>query len=954
VRLRCFDRARTRAHGQHARASTRVPGQQECARASAVGRAVRTGALGRVLFLLALCGVWLGPSSEAALAQDPGGARPPSRPVPLTPRGERKTPPRRKTPEPAAPAAPEAPATPPPELPRFETGIDFNPPPTSERITFNLEDAELTDLVRLISSITGKAFIIPNKTRQVKATVYAPNKVSPAEAYRAFLSILELNGLSLVPSGRYLKIVESQGVENKTIPLLIDQNVPAEDRFVTTLVRINYVASEDVANLLGRFKSPEGNVTAYAPTNTVIITDTGSNIRRMTRIVKAIDVERGGEQLWIEPVHHATASDLAARLIEIFPLTAADGSAKGKPGQPAPAPPPGQPGKPSTVGTGAGGFRVTNILPDERTNSLVIMATESAYLRILELIRHLDVPLDGDGGIHVHYLQHGDAEEIAKTLTTLIGGTTKRNAGGAKPAGQPASPDAVFEGNIAVTAHEPTNSLVITSSLHDYAALKGVIDRLDSERRQVFIEAVVLNLDVTNSRTFGISYFTGIPNTPTEGSVAVAGYQNTAGNLVTGVQGLGSQVASAGGADALSGLALGIQGPAIQGISGLSIPSFGAALAAIASSGDSDVLATPHLLALNNEEAEISIGQNVPLQASVAGGLGGLGGMAGLAGLGGLAGATAGTGANPAAGLGALGGMGMGGFGAPPRGDVGTKIRVTPHINESDEIRLELEEEISDVGAPVAGSNVGAVPINRRTAKTQLVVRDQQTVVIGGLMRDAVTTTNSKIPLLGDIPVLGLLFRKKTTTKSKQNLLLFLTPYIVRSQADLRSIYERKQRERQEFLDRYFVFGSRDYHPAVDYARTRGLVSEIMKQVSMLQADNALAEKLAKEPTPEHVARQPVGFVAPASVDMEEGDVVVEGGASGAGAAPRPGPLPTLTPQQQQLQQQLQQPGAVTPPAGPAPPVAPAPPAPQAAPPAPQAAPPPQAEPAAAPPAGPQ
>jgi general secretion pathway protein D len=925
VRLWCFTRARPRALRT---LFARAP--------KGALRQAHSRALGRVLLLVALCGTGLGP--DAASAQD-GGPRPPSRPVPLSPpRGERK-PPRRKTPEPAAepvaPApAPGTPGTPPPELPRFETGIDFNPPPTSERITFNLEDAELTDLVRLISSITGKAFIIPNKTRQVKATVYAPNKVTPAEAYRAFLSILELNGLSLVPSGRYLKIVESQGVENKTIPLLIDQNVPAEDRFVTTLLRISYVASEDVANLLGRFKSPEGNVTAYAPTNTVIITDTGSNIRRMTRIVKAIDVERGGEQLWIEPVHHATASDMAARLIEIFPLTAADGSAKGKPGQPPPPPAPGQPGKPGTVGVGAGGFRVTNILPDERTNSLVIMATESAYLRILELIRHLDVPLDGEGGIHVHYLQHGDSEEISKTLTTLIGGTTKRNAGGAKPAGTPSSPDAVFEGNIAVTSHEPTNSLVITSSLHDYAALKGVIDRLDTERRQVFIEAVVLNLDVSSNRTFGISYFTGVPNMPTDGSVGVAGFQNSAQSIQSGIPGIAGAVTAAGGADALSGLALGIQGPAIQGISGLSIPSFGAALAAMASSGDSDVLATPHLLALNNEEAEINIGQNVPLQASVAGGLGGLGGMAGLAGLAGAAGAQ-----NPAtAGLAGLGGLGMtAGFGAPPRGDVGTKIRVTPHINESDEIRLELEEEISDVGAPVSGSNVGAVPINRRTAKTQLVVRDQQTVVIGGLMRDAVTTTQSKIPLLGDIPVLGLLFRKKTTTKSKQNLLLFLTPYIVRSQADLRNIYERKMRERQEFLDRYFVFGSRDYHPAVDYARTRGLVSEIVKQVGMVQADKELAEKLAKQPTPEHIARSPVGFIAPTSAGMEEGDVVVEGGSTGPGTPPRPGPLPTITPQQQ-LQQPQQPvpapPGAVAPLPPPAPP-APPPAAPEPAPPAP-------------------
>jgi general secretion pathway protein D len=868
-----------------------------------------------LLLAVALTAAALSVRPGSVSSQDAGaGQRTPTRPVPLTPRpagkaGKRKTPEAAPT-EPATPTTPGAPAA--PELPRFETGIDFNQPPSSERITFNLEDAELTDLVRLISSITGKAFIIPNKTRQVKATVYAPNKVTPAEAYRAFLSILELNGLSLVPSGRYLKIVESQGVENKTIPLLIDQNVPAEDRFMTTLQRINFVAAEDVANLLGRFKSPEGNVTAYAPTNTVIITDTGSNIRRMTRIMKAIDVERGGEQLWIEPVHHATASDLSARLIEIFPLTAADGSAKGKPGQPPPAPAPGQPGKPATVGVGAGGFRDTNILHDERTNSLIIMATESAYLRILELIRHLDVPLAGDGGIHVHYLQHGDSEEIAKTLTTLIGGTTKRNAAGQKAPGQPASPDAVFEGNIAVTSHEPTNSLVITSSLHDYAALKGVIDRLDSERRQVFIEAVVVNLDVSSNRTFGIGYFTGVPDVPTNGSVAVAGYQNSASNFQTGIAGLAGALTAAGGADALTGLALGLQGPAIEGgPAGLTIPSFGMALAAIASSSDADVLATPHLLALNNEEAEINIGQNVPLQASVAGGLGALGGLAGL---GALGGATAGA-TNPAtSGLGALGGLGGSlGLGAPPRGDVGTRIRVTPHINESDEIRLELEEEISDVGAAVANSNVGAVPINRRTAKTQLVVRDQQTVVIGGLMRDAVTTTHSKIPLLGDIPVIGLLFRKKTTSKSKQNLLLFMTPYIVRTQADLRNIYERKMRERQEFLDRYFVFGTHDYHPTVDYSRTRGLVSEIMKQVTTVRADKAIAEKLAKQPTPQHVVRQPVGFIAPGG-DLEEGDMVVEGGASNP-------PLPTTTPAQQQ--QQPEQPPAPAPSVAPPPPVTP-------------------------------
>lgn len=834
---------------------------------------------------------------DLASAQD---RRTPTRPLPLSPRQGAQSPNGNVPPG-------ASPQDAPPQIPPFETGIDFKPPSPGARVTFNLEDAELTDLVRLISSITGKAFIIPNKTRSIKATVYAPGKVTAAEAYRAFLSILELNGLAVVPSGRYLKIVESQGVEAKTIPLLINEDVPAEDRFVTHLYRVDNVSAEDVANLLGRFKSAEGNITAYAPTNTLILTDTGNNIRRMLRIIEAIDIERGGEQLWIEPIHHANASDLAQRLTEIFPTESGSGGTAASSTAAAPARrsnrnqqnnPPPAPATPAatTVGSRSAGFRVTNILPDERTNSLIIMATEVAYLRILELIRHLDVPLDGDGGIHVHYLQHGDAEEVAKTLTTLVGSAAKRpTTSGRGNQSAPANSDAVFEGNVAITAHVPTNSLVITSSLHDFAALKRVIDRLDTERRQVYIEAVVITLDVNNSRDLGLNYFSGIPDFPKDGSLGILGYgvQNPAVLMGGGPQGIAGQIAATGGAEVLSGIAFGLQGPVIEGgPSGVSIPSFGVALTALAQTSDSDVIATPHLLALNNEQAEINIGQNVPLQGNSPGALGGLAGLAGLGGLTGMTGQT-GTAQSAAAGLGALGGLsGLGGFaGAPPRGDVGTRIRITPHINESDEIRLEIEEEISDVGAAVPGNAI-AFPINRRTAKTQLVVRDQQTVVIGGLMRDQVNRTQKKIPLLGDIPLLGALFRRTSTTKSKSNLLLFLTPYIVRTQADLRAIYERKMRERQEFLDRYFVFGSHQYRPTVDYSRTRGLVSEIVLQMGVITEERELAQQLADQPLPGHEPRAPIGSVQRSGGVEEpgEGDVIIEGGEGPESAPPPPEP----------------------------------------------------------------
>ena len=744
------------------------------------------------------------------------------------------------------PGGPSAPVQP------FVTGIDYEPVPPGARVTFNLEDADLPDLVRLISSITGKRFILPGKVRSIKASVYAPTKVSAAEAYQAFLSILELNGMTVVPAGRYLKIVETTGIENLPTPLYgAGEASPGDDRYVTRMHRIENVSSEDVATLLARFKSREGNVTAYAPTNTIIMTDMGSNIRRMLRIVEAIDVPRGGEQVWIEPVHYANATELAERLNEIFPPTTA-----GAAGAPAPRAAPGSvaPAGPATVGSHSGEMRITKILPDERTNSLIIIATERAYVRILEMIRALDVALEGEGRIHVEYIQHGDAEDIATTLTSIVGGGGGAGGAPAGAAGRPAAGGgSPFEGQVRITAHKPTNSLVITSSMHDYASLRSVISRLDVSRRQVFIEAVIMELSVSRSSKLGLSFHGGVPGFPTSDALSIFGFN--AGTSISTVS-----------ADSLTGLALGVRGPQIpaeqlQGI-GLSIPAFGVVLNAIANSGDANVLSTPHLIAMDNEEAEISVGENVALQQSSA--------LSGLAGLAGAAGQSS-SALSALSGLGGLSGLsGMGG--TSPRQDVGTKITLTPHINEADEIRLEINEEISERGAVEGTAQV--LSITKRNAKTQVVVRDQQTVVIGGLMRDTINTSETKVPILGDIPLIGVLFRSTTRETKKTNLLLFLTPYIIRNQGDLRAIFERKMRERQEFIDRYFVFGDQDYEPPVDYSRTRGLVSEMLNEVDSIDVERRIAEESAARPPPEHTVRPAIGSV-PMEPGASAGDTVI-------------------------------------------------------------------------------
>ena len=806
-----------------------------------------------------LCGLGI-----AALAQPPGQIPPQIR----------VTPPGQQTP-PGQPAG---------KLRPFRTGLEGREggtTPPGAVVDFTLEDADLPDIVRMISRITGKRFILPAKGRSIKATVAATAPVTAAEAYRAFLSILELNGMTLVPSGRYLKIVETTGAQNMPLPLYTDGEAsPTDDRYVTRMHRVRNINAEDVATLLDRFKSREGNITAYAPTNTIIMTDTGTNIRRMLRILQEIDVPRTGEQIWIEPIHYANAVDLAARLQEIFPQSGSGGAngTKSAPAVPRAAPPrPGQVGgggdgsPAATIGSRSGEMRITNILPDERTNSLIILATERAYLRILEVIRALDIPVEGEGSVHVHRLQYADAEDMASTLQSLIQGgggsaskrATKQGAPAAAAAGGAAGGGGSFEGQIGVQAHKATNSLLITSSLHDYLALRRVLDRLDVAPRQVFIEAVVMELSVQRSSQLGVAWHGGAPAPETGEGTGLTVFGFEAGRTATPTL----------SPDLLTGLAVGVRGPAIpesSSLVGFSIPSFGVALNALATSGDVNVLSTPHIIAMDNIQAEITVGANVPLQTSGLLGAGGSSPLGALAGQAGAAGGLAGL-----AGLAGLGGLagGMGGLGGVQRQNVGTTIRITPHINDAGEIRMEIEEEISEVQPPQG--TLGVVPISQRIAKTQVVVRDQQTVVIGGLMRDRVTTSEDKIPILGDIPLLGLLFRRQSQQTEKTNLILFLTPYVIRSPEDLRSIFERKMRERQEFIDRYFVLTSPGYEPPTDYSRTRGLVAEILNSLMEVDVEVRMMQELQSRPPPEHVPRPPIGGELDVAAE-EEGVIVIE------------------------------------------------------------------------------
>jgi general secretion pathway protein D len=716
-------------------------------------------------------------------------------------------------------------------LAQFESGIEYAPRSEGDRVAFSLEDADLAELVRVIGELTGKRFIFSGKLRNIKATVFSPQKVTVAEAYQAFLSILEANGLTVVPHGRFYKIVESPDAKMDAPVYVAGQAATPEDRFITRIHRLHHVNADEVANVLGHFKSKDGDITVYGPGNLLIITDTGTNIQRMMRILEDVDVGGVGDQIWIEPVHYGMASDIQARLEDVFDLK---GAAAKEPK--------------AGLGSGAGSdLHIAKILADDRSNSLVIISTERAYLRVLEFIKRLDVPVrTGEGEIHVLALQHADATDLSKTLNEIVTGAA--SAGAPAAGGKGAAPIAIFESGVKVSADKATNSIVVTSSLRDFANLRAVIDRLDQPRRQVFIEAVIMDLTVSRQNQLGVSFHAGDVENSSAGPTTIFGGLNPFRTIL-----LPSPTDST-----LNAFALGIRGPGIAGTenllgTGISIPAFGVLINALASTNDADILSTPHILATDNIPAEINVGQNIPLQTN----FGGLGALPGLAG-----GATGAAGA-----LGALGGFG--GFGTTaPRQDIGTKVKITPHLNDSDEVRLEVSEEISDIaGLPPVGS-LGVQPFSKRTAQTQLVVKDQQTVVIGGLVRNQISRTDTKIPLLGDIPVLGALFRSTSTAMQKSNLILVLTPYIIREQSDLRTVFERKMQERQEFLDHYFVFSDQsDYEPPKDYSRLTGLLQEIRKSFEDIDEERRLEDLTRPREMRTHEPGQPLEL--PTTMDPE-------------------------------------------------------------------------------------
>jgi general secretion pathway protein D len=714
-------------------------------------------------------------------------------------------------------------------------------------VTFKPE-TELKDLITWVMGFTCKNFILDPRVVSTgkKVTVIAPNKMSSTEAYRVFLVALSTMGLTIVPKGNVLRIVESAMAKSETVPIYKRGVPPDEDQVVRYILRPTYTQVETLRQALDSVRSPAGSVLVAG--TMLVITDYASQVRDMMSLARSIDVPGGSDGIYTIPVRHADATQLAQKLNDILGISAAAQGAGGVRRPPSNVPTaPGMPAPP-VAQQGGGGDDVaaavpSKILTDDRTNTLIVVSSEAGYLRVKALVDRLDIALDTESGqaIHVYPLENALAEELANTLNSAMGQASARPGQQPGRPGQPGAPavpqpmpaptpgpaggldslGASLEGQVRVIGDKPTNSLIVMSSGRDFIAIKDVVRRLDLPRKQVFIEAVILEVQLTKDLEIGSSSHGGLP---VDGSNAL---------LLGGVQTPNLRsISAATSLASATGLIGGLIGSPLQGSQtflGTSIPSFGLLFQALATQNNTDVLSAPHIIAIDNEKTEFSVGNNIPYKAGLSFGGFGL----------------------PTAG-GAGGALPTGSIGQNiQRQDLNLSLNVTPHISSQDVVRLELEQETKDI----AGSDPELGPTwSQRKLKTQVVVHDQQSVVIGGLIQEREVYSVTKVPLLGEIPILGYLFKFSTKSKKKTNLLILLTPYIVKDQLDLQQIRERKMRERQEFVESFATLNEMKYEPKVDYRRKRGLVEEINRLIQSVEDDvnaqNSLGKRRWVEPGP--------------------------------------------------------------------------------------------------------
>ena len=593
----------------------------------------------------------------------------------------------------------------------------------SQPVSIDFNNVDINVLVKFISEMTGKNFIVDQRVKG-KVTIISPSKISVDEAYRVFESVLEVHGYTTVEAGKIIKIVPAPDARSKNIETrLREESSVAEDKVVTQLIPLKYANPSEVKKLLSPLVSKSSVILDYPPTNMLIVTDVYSNIKRLQKIVETIDIMGIGQELSILPLNHANAKDLVKILQSVF--TARKTKSK----------------KVAVTDT-------INFVADDRTNTLIVLASKTNTHRIKELVDMLDKETPkGKEGIHVYYLENAVAEDLAKVLQEL---PTQKSAQGSSKDPKKAP---VISSEVIIKADKATNSLIIMAEREDYNFLETIIKKLDIPRSMVYIECLIMEVNLDKDFNIGTEW-TAAGETTYNGRQGAygggfsgqdPGYSNIAG-MGGGISGVGTFP---------PGLSLGVLGEFIE-VGGIKFPSIAAVVQAYKKDKDVHILATPQLLTTDNEEASINVGKNVPFQTRSA----------------------AETGIET--------------YSSYEYRDVGITLKITPHISKERYVRLTIFEEITKLDE-LATTSPDRPTTLKRTIETTVIVNDQNTIVLGGLIDDSFSRTENKIPCLGDIPLLGWFFKSVSESREKTNLFIFLTPHVIENEEEAAAIYGKKK-----------------------------------------------------------------------------------------------------------------------------------------------------------------
>lgn len=577
----------------------------------------------------------------------------------------------------------------------------------AQTVTLNLKNADINALISTVAEITGKNFIIDPRVKG-KVTVVSSQAMDSEAVYAVFLSILQVHGFAAVPSGEVIKIVPDVNAKQDSIPTVDDRSGRAGDEMVTRVVQVDNVAAAQLVPILRPLVPQQGHLAAYPATNVLIISDRADNVDRLVQIIRRIDLVSDAE-IELIALQHASAAEVV-RILTV--LNRSRGGA---------------------AAAAAGGAAEQPLLvADERTNSVMLGGERADRLRLRAIISHLDTPLERGGNTHVIYLRYAKAAELVKVLTGVSTSIQAEQQGQAQ----------VKTSNVSIQADENANALVVTAPPDVFRSLQAVVRQLDIRRAQVHIDAVIAEITQGKDAALGVQW-RGTNELSGNGAIGGTSFSGTGASIGS----VARNPLAAG-----DGLSVGyFEGTA--SIFGTEFLNIGVLLQALAADTATNILATPSLVTLDNQEAEIVVAQNVPF---VTGSFTSTGTGEGVS--------------NP--------------FQTIQRQDVGLTLRVTPQINEGNAIQLNIEQEISNVSEAVV-PGASDIITNKRSIKTTVLVEDRQMVVLGGLIDESLTENVQKVPLLGDIPLMGNLFKSRSTKKTKRNLMVFIQPGILRDAAVL-------------------------------------------------------------------------------------------------------------------------------------------------------------------------